>query len=426
MLGIPFLDSAFLKIFSPTTYDDRIDRLNYFVTSSLLTFFAILVSAKQYVGSPIQCWVPMEFKSGWEQYTEDYCFIQNTYWVHFDDPVPEDVNDRHGAEIGYYQWVPIMLVLQALMFFIPEWIWKTLNKQSGLDLDTIVKEAKNLRTSKCNERTKELEKLALFVEECLEFDTPHHQNRYFCFNYGYSLGSYVTLLYLFMKSLFVINIFSQFMILNNFLGTSHSLWGFQILLDLWQGREWLDSGVFPRVTMCDFKVRRLANIHRYSVQCVLMINMFNEKIYLFIWFWFLFVAASTLLNFIYFVYNTILASNRERTARLLLLHMKLDETPTDQAILRRFVHKALRPDGVLLLRFIDMYAGGMMARDLCGQLFADFYREQYHRATGSHTTKSSSPSPDDGFTETQYDPEKLHGPLMQPDAFTRAVKGKAS
>ncbi|KAM3727117.1 Innexin-3 [Dirofilaria immitis] len=426
MLGIPFLDSAFLKIFSPTTYDDRIDRLNYFVTSSLLTFFAILVSAKQYVGSPIQCWVPMEFKGGWEQYTEDYCFIQNTYWVHFDDPVPEDVSDRHGAEIGYYQWVPIMLVLQALMFFIPEWIWKTLNKQSGLDLDTIVKGAKNLRTSKCSERTKELKKLALFVEECLEFDTPHRQNRYLCFNYGYSLGSYVTLLYLFMKSLFVINIFSQFVILNNFLGTNHSLWGFQILLDLWQGREWLDSGVFPRVTMCDFKVRRLANIHRYSVQCVLMINMFNEKIYLFIWYWFLFVAASTLLNFIYFVYNTIFASNRERTTRMLLLHMKLDETPMDQAILRRFVHKALRPDGVLLLRFVDMYAGGMMARDLCGQLFADFFREQYHRTVGSHTTKSSSPGPDDGFTETQYDPEKLHGPLMQPDAFTGAVKGKAS
>lgn len=100
---------------------------------------------------------------------------------------------------------------------------------SGLDLDTIVKEAKNLRTSKCNERKKELEKLALFVEECLEFYTPHHQNRYFCFNCGCSLGSYVTLLYLFMKSLFVINIFSQFVILNNFLGTSHSLWGFQVI-----------------------------------------------------------------------------------------------------------------------------------------------------------------------------------------------------
>lgn len=93
-----------------------------------------------------------------------------------------------------------------------------------------MKGAKNLRASKCKERKKELEKLALFVEECLEFDTPHHQKHYLCFNYGYSLGSYVTLLYLLMKSLFVINIFSQFVILNNFLGTSHKLWGFQVIL----------------------------------------------------------------------------------------------------------------------------------------------------------------------------------------------------
>ncbi|MFH4979027.1 hypothetical protein AB6A40_005736 [Gnathostoma spinigerum] len=427
MLGIPYLDSSFIRLFSPTTYDDRIDRLNYFVTSTLLTFFALLVSAKQYVGSPIQCWMPMEFKGGWEQYAEDYCFIQNTYWVHFDDPVPEDVDARRGAEIGYYQWVPIVLALQALMFFIPSWVWKTLHKQSGVDIDTVVKEAKNLRNERSRERKNEVEKLALFVEESLDFDTLRTFQRFLCFNFGRNLGSFVSTLYIFVKMLYVLNIFTQFIILNNFLGAEYSLWGFQLIKDLWQGREWIDSGVFPRVTMCDFKVRRLANIHRYSVQCVLMINMFNEKIYLFIWFWFLFVGISTWLNFLYCLFTMTIGIYRERTARSLLSSVRLEDSTTDDAIVRRFVHRALRPDGILILRFVDMYAGGMAARELCTQLFVDYCKidRSYLKPPTSMTTKSTSPGMDEGFTEAPFHSDDFNGALMQPDSvFLESDKSK--
>lgn len=43
----------------------------------------------------------------------------------------------------------------------------------------------------------------------------------------------------------------------------------------------------------------MANQQRWSVQCVLMMNMINEKLYLFLYFWLMFVAIVSLLNFFY-------------------------------------------------------------------------------------------------------------------------------
>lgn len=68
-------------------------------------------------------------------------------------------------------------------------------------------------------------------------------------------GIFLTVLYLFTKLLYIANVALQFVILNAFLGPQYTFWGAGILSDLWNGREWNESGHFPRVTMCDFNVR---------------------------------------------------------------------------------------------------------------------------------------------------------------------------
>nr|CAD2189398.1 unnamed protein product [Meloidogyne enterolobii]CAD2195262.1 unnamed protein product [Meloidogyne enterolobii] len=424
MLGIPFLDDAIFKLFKPQAFDDPVDRLNYFVTSSLLTFFALMVSAKQYVGSPIQCWMPMEFKGGWEQYAEDYCFIQNTYYVAPEEEIPAEVTERDERQFGYYQWVPIMLALQAVMFYLPNWIWKTLHQQSGVDLETAIADARSLRSMSSSKRQQEMNKLAQYLNETLELHETHRTPRYFlCLRFGRSLGSYVSSLYLFIKFLYLVNVLAQFFLLNAFIGHGFALWGWTAIQSLWLGDGWQDSPVFPRVSLCDFRVRRLANMHRYTVQCVLMINMFNEKIYLFMWFWMFLVGISTLINFLYCLFSLVPPSARERQLRLLLKQAKFQDLvhcKEAAPLLQRFANYALRPDGILLLRFIEGHAGAIVARELVAQLFSDYVHHceaTFHQSTeavksaaqylrssapGSHSTKSTSPG---GF---EYEPLHPH------------------
>ncbi len=75
-----------------------------------------------------------------------------------------------------------------------------------------------------------------------------------------------------VKAMFVVNVMLQVQkagmpdgsymhfklhILNGFLGKSSSLWGLQTALDLSNSKEWEETGMFPRVTICKFDVSSL-------------------------------------------------------------------------------------------------------------------------------------------------------------------------
>ena len=57
--------------------------------------------------------------------------------------------------------------------------------------------------------------------------------------------------------------------------------------------------VFPRMTKCTFhKYGGSGTIQRLDALCVLGMNILNEKIYIFLWFWFIILAVATGLNLI--------------------------------------------------------------------------------------------------------------------------------
>lgn len=53
--------------------------------------------------------------------------------------------------------------------------------------------------------------------------------------------------------------------------------------------------IFPRMTKCTFyKFGTSGEIERHDAICILPLNVVNEKIYIFLWFWFLFLGSITL------------------------------------------------------------------------------------------------------------------------------------
>ncbi|VEL38160.1 unnamed protein product [Protopolystoma xenopodis] len=104
-------------------------------------------------GKPIQCWTPQEFTRSWEEYAENYCWVASTYYIPSnqhraiylpigksgfisttgnESPIIEYQQRMYtGRFILYYQWAPILLAVQALLFYIPCLIWRLFAPRSG-------------------------------------------------------------------------------------------------------------------------------------------------------------------------------------------------------------------------------------------------------------------------------------------------------
>ena len=109
--------------------DDFADRLSSRYTVVLLVVFAILVSMNQYVRNPITCWAPKHFTGPHSKYTTNYCWIRNTYYLPWNAPLPRQHD--HRQMIPYYQWIPFILLGQAIFFYIPTIFWHGLNSRVG-------------------------------------------------------------------------------------------------------------------------------------------------------------------------------------------------------------------------------------------------------------------------------------------------------
>ncbi|KAI6186758.1 Innexin [Aphelenchoides besseyi] len=270
-------------------------------------------------GRPLECWVPAQFTASWEAYAEIYCWAKNTYWVPFSEDIPIDIADREYHQISYYQWVPFFLLCEAVLFYIPAMLWRALGSKSGIRLNDIVQMATEKENIEPEYRLRTIESLARHIEAALRYQhaatsrSQYTLHRVFkCFNL--------------------------------------------------------------RVTLCDFEVRVLGNNQRHSVQCVLVINIFNEKIFVLLWLWFSILFVLATLDGLYWF--SISLFHRDRL-RFILRHLELTSDPDRPELFRKenrkqvehFLRTYVKVDGVLILRMIALHAGVMYCTEITDALW---------------------------------------------------------
>ena len=197
-----------------------------------------------------------------------------------------------------------------------------------------------------------------------------------CICCGRQRGNYLTVLYILTKLLYIGNAIMQLFALNIFMGHNFSAYGVDVISALLNGDEWIESYRFPRVTMCDFNVRRLGNVNRYTLQCVLPINLFNEKIFLFVWFWIVFVIAMSCVSLVQWVMRAAFANDGRIFVKK---HLEINghlSTDSDLKKFRDFMNY-MKTDGVFVLRLLGHNTNGITVTDVAGKMF-EKYKEKYN------------------------------------------------
>ncbi len=94
-----------------------------------------------------------------------------------------------------------------------------------------------------------------------------------CITKGKRYGNYLLALFVFVKILYTFNSVMQLFILNYFLGNDYLLLGVEVLSKVWNGDDWTQIKRFPRVTMCDFRIR-VSFFDKLKIICKKIVNYF--------------------------------------------------------------------------------------------------------------------------------------------------------
>lgn len=205
--------------------------LHYFYTRNLFICAFLLSGARQLFGDSIICCCVTAYP---RDLINTNCFTNGTFT--YVDSTPY----YHY----YYQWIPLVLLLESLAFSVPNLIWEYFVASYIKSLSI---QNPKLDENYCNFIVLEL------------------RNTRFNFY----------LKHLLLDVTYLANVILQMYLLDLFLNNDY--------IDFF---KYNTKNLFPLYTKCNFKISENSDYSYYKLECLLPLNILYEKIFKILWFWF--------------------------------------------------------------------------------------------------------------------------------------------
>ncbi|THD28984.1 Innexin [Fasciola hepatica] len=265
------------------------------------------------------------------------------------------------------------------MFYIPHLAWQTVSfSRLGTDLNQLVAKASEALVAKSESKRDEcIQQVARALELLLFAHRDYRRGVLADFRRSLSrivgflfaskrLGTWTVFAYFCIKLTYLSNTVIQLYIMMIFLNYDHNmfLFAWKLVGNLLSETYWTESLYFPRLSYCTLRLRHLgARENVYAGVCALPVNMFNEKIYIFLFFWVMIVMLCTAISLLVWVFRM---STRRRRCTIIKKYLRLKQLPAPDQI-RAFEHKSdnTRSSRKSLERAFRKSVDGFVNRFLC-------------------------------------------------------------
>ncbi|CAO1416601.1 unnamed protein product [Diamesa serratosioi] len=288
--------------------DNLCFKFHYRATFLILLVCTVLVTSRQYIGEHIRCMtggaptIP-------EHVINTFCFFTTTFTVirHLNETLlrqdslphpgigpmyPDEPIKRHA----YYQWVPFVLFLQAIAFYLPHLFWRS---WEGGRIKNLVIGLQGILLTKFLEREEDLTINKTYTIYSKPTITKRVKRITTAFMKHIEINRNWSNKLIFCELLNLANLCLQIHLTHLFLGKQFYALGVDFINDDFTGEMDTLDVVFPKVTKCHFhKYGASGSIQKHDALCVMALNVINEKIFTFLWFWYcvlMFVSIAALL-----------------------------------------------------------------------------------------------------------------------------------